>query len=179
MFVPELPANLRRGIDCLGFGLINKIFLDFGEPWWEPGTKGLQMLWRKRSDDEISFDDSEKLASWIKDLTGFDVLDNHDGVLLGWVGGRGAYVVEKLSEDEVASDCVEALRRFIGRDHIPAPKQCKRTRWNANKYVRGAYSHIPTGCDEPRISPATLAEPVWGSAMIGEERKVYNVIHDI
>ena len=173
MFVPGLPQNFRKGIDCLGFGLINKIFLDFGEPWWEPGTKGFQMLWCEKNDREIDFnDDDEKSASWIRDLTGFDVLEDHEGVLLGWVGGRGAFVVEKLSEDEVASDCVEALRNFLKRDNLPAPKRCKRTRWNANKYVRGAYSHIPTTCDAPGISPDTLAQPVWGKILDGTEQRV-------
>lgn len=175
MFIPELPSEHCRAIESLGFGLINKIFLDFGEPWWKVGTKGIQMLYSRKNDSEISNKTEEKFSSsWISDLTGFDVLDNHDAVLLGWVGGRGAYIVEKLTENEIANDCLEALRKFLKRDNIPNPLRCKRTKWNANKYVRGAYSHISASCDQANISPATLAQPIWRRNENFDDSKVKN-----
>ncbi|XP_043269279.1 spermine oxidase isoform X2 [Venturia canescens] len=162
MFLPVLPFEHFQAIESLGFGLINKIFLDFGKPWWETDTKGIQMLRSRNNDHEINYKTEDRLSSsWIWDLTGFDVLPNHDAVLLGWVGGQGASIVEKLTENEVANDCLYALKTFLKRDNIPHPKRCIRTRWNANKYVRGAYSHIPACCDEPKITPATLAAPIY------------------
>lgn len=161
MFIPPLPTPFSQGIECLGFGLINKIFLDFGVPWWKPGTKGFQLL---RKEGRFS---NKELAIWTRDLTGFDIQPNHEAVLLGWVGGRGAYIVETLSEQQVATDCENLLKHYLKLDKISPIKRCLRTRWNANKYIRGSYSHITTRCDANGITPGCLSEPIWGKA-IGE-----------
>ncbi|XP_017791811.1 PREDICTED: peroxisomal N(1)-acetyl-spermine/spermidine oxidase-like [Habropoda laboriosa] len=128
MFNPSLPSPFTRAIECLGFGLINKVFLDFGISWWKPNTEGFQLLWT-----EGTFC-NKKLASWTRDMTGFDVLPNHEGILLGWL------------------------------DKISPVKECLRTQWNANKYVRGSYSHITTRCDADGITPCCLSEPIWGKS---------------
>jgi hypothetical protein len=31
----------------MGFAAVNKIFLDFKEPWWSPDIKGFQLVWSK------------------------------------------------------------------------------------------------------------------------------------
>ncbi|XP_026674215.1 uncharacterized protein LOC108630773 isoform X2 [Ceratina calcarata] len=159
MFIPSLPTRYCEAIDCLGFGLINKIFLDFDVPWWKPGTKGFQFLWKQ---EEFS---NNKLAAWTKDLTGFDVLPNHEGVLLGWISGRGAYIIEALSERQIATDCENLLKHYLKLDNIPRVERCFRTQWNANKYVRGSYSHITTKCDANGITPKNLSEPIWGKRL--------------
>ncbi|XP_034936722.1 uncharacterized protein [Chelonus insularis] len=167
MFIPSLPPHLTLTIDSLGFGLINKIFLDFGEAWWEPGVKGFQLIWHDNESD------IEKLAPWTKDLSGFDVSQHHEAVLIGWIGGKGAYTIENLTDQEVGDECIYLLRYFFKNNYLPAPKRCKRTQWNKNKYMRGSYSHITTKCDEHHISPANLAKPVW--AKIIQNNLVKNV----
>lgn len=173
MFVPTLPAFFTQTIECLGFGLINKIFLDFGIPWWNMNTKGFQFLWKERS----GMFRNNTLAAWIGDLTGFDVLPNHEGVLLGWVGGQGAYIIETLSEQQVANDCENLLRYYLKSDKIPPVKRCLRTQWHANKYVRGSYSHISTRCDNNEVTPVKLAEPIWGRKVRNHSIKVGKLIY--
>lgn len=155
-FVPSLPTRYREAIERLGFGLINKIFLDFDVPWWKPGTKGFQFLWKQ---DRTC---NNKLAAWTRDLTGFDVLPNHEGVLLGWISGRGAYIIETLSEQQIATDCENLLKHYLKLDKIPPVQRCFRTQWYSNKYVRGSYSHITTKCDANGITPKNLSKPIWG-----------------
>ncbi|XP_015110147.1 spermine oxidase [Diachasma alloeum] len=158
MFEPSLPPNLVLAIESLGFGLINKVFLDFGEAWWKPGVQGFQLIWHE--DNKASTTDAE-LAAWTRDLTGFDVLENHEAVLIGWVGGKGAKLIESLTEEEVGNDCIDLLRVFLKRETLPAPKRCKRSQWGKNKWVRGSYSHISTTCDETAVTPKSLASPAW------------------
>lgn len=158
MFNPPLPVQFSQAIEDLGFGLINKIFLDFGIPWWKPGTKGFQFLWKESK----SVSSNESLAAWTRDLTGFDVLPDHEGVLLGWIGGRGAYIVETLNEQQVATDCENLLKHYLKLDNIFPVKRCLRTQWNSNKYIRGSYSHITTKSDDSGITPNVLSQPVWG-----------------
>ncbi|XP_035737162.1 uncharacterized protein LOC118448242 isoform X1 [Vespa mandarinia] len=173
MFVPPLPFNYTLGIECLGFGLINKIFLDFGHSWWKSETKGFQFIWHKNNINVFS---EKSLATWTKDLTGFDVLQNHQGVLLGWVGGQGASIIETLSEEEVANDCLNLFKYFLKVDNIPKVQRCIRTQWNANKYIRGSYSHISVNCDRKKITPGTLAEPIWGTITQQNCTKIVPVI---
>ncbi|XP_031842850.1 uncharacterized protein LOC116431479 [Nomia melanderi] len=158
MFVPPLPQPFSQAIENLGYGLINKVFLDFGKAWWKRDTKGFQFLW---ADCQSETPNGTTEASWARDLTGFDVLPDRDGVLLGWVGGRGAYTIETLTEQQVAADCESLLKQFLNLDSIPPVKRCLRTKWNSNPYARGSYSYIPTRCDDKGITPAILAEPIW------------------
>lgn len=166
MFQPPLPNRLSVAIENLGFGTINKIFLDFGKPWWPAGTKGFQLLWRRAADNRNS------LPEWSRDVTGFDVLPTHPATLIAWVGGRGAHIVEGLSEQTIAQDCVNLLTHYLrGRD-IPSVKNCVRTKWYGNKYMRGGYSHITKSCEKGDVSPGTLAEPVWAAVSRNNTKKV-------
>lgn len=169
MFSPHLPHDLHVGIESLGFGLMNKIMLDFGKPWWEPGVKGIQLLWPKNDQDNTT---SVKLASWTRDLTGFDVLQNQEAVLLGWVGGKGARIIEDLSNEAVGSDCIDVLRFFLKKDNLPAPKRCKRSQWRRNEFIKGSYSHISTKCDNNFVSPRTLSRPIWATIRQNNKSKV-------
>lgn len=166
IFQPPLPDVISAAIENLGFGSINKIFLDFGEQaWWKPGTKGFQLLWHR--DNDLRF-----LPEWARDLTGFEVLANHPAVLVGWVGGSGACTIESLSEDTIARDCMNLLTHYLKRHDIPSVKKCIRTKWNENKYVRGGYSHITKSCDVNKITPSTLAEPVWATVSWNSTKQV-------
>ena len=164
MFQPLLPNRLSIAIEDLGFGTINKIFLDFGEPWWQRGVNGFQLLWRRDTDHS-------SLPEWTKYVTGFDVLPIHAATLIVWVGGRGACIIEELSEETIAEDCMSLLTRYVRYRDIPPIRRCVRTKWNENRYVRGGYSHITKSCEEDDVSPKILTEPVWATMHIDMKRK--------
>jgi len=164
MFQPSLPKHLNDAIENLGFDTINKIFLDFGEPWWQTDVKGFQLLWRE--------DTNHCWPEWTKDLTGFDVLPTQRATLIAWVGGQGARIIENLSEKTVAQDCVKLLSHYLSNYDIPPVTKCTRTRWYGNKYVRGGYSHIMKNCEKDNISPKTLAEPVWAITSRNDVKEV-------
>lgn len=166
MFIPSLPSHFSEGIECLGFGLINKIFLDYGISWWKSNTKGFQLLWKE------GIFCNKNLALWTRDLTGFDVVPNHEGVLLGWIGGRGACIIETLSEQQIAMDCENLLKYYLKFDKIPPIKKCFKTQWGTNKYIRGSYSHITTKCDKNNITPNRLSEPIWSKVIEKHSTKV-------
>ncbi|XP_077274574.1 uncharacterized protein LOC143904120 isoform X2 [Temnothorax americanus] len=168
MFQPLLPSRLTVAIEDLGFGTINKIFLDFGEPWWQKDVNGFQLLWRRDADHQ-------SLPEWTKDLTGFDVLPTHPATLIVWVGGRGACIVEDLSEETIAQDCRNLLTRYLRCRNFPPVKKCVRTKWNGNRYVRGGYSHITKSCEEDNVSPRTLAEPVWATMLQNNTKRKKNL----
>lgn len=166
LFAPALPGPHRLAIECLGFGVINKVFLDFGEAWWDDKCKGFQLVWKRNSQRQLFA--AGKLASWTRCLTGFDVLHvkrerrKRGSMLLGWVGGKGAVQMEELSEFQVGRDCQKLLSHFLRKD-VPSVKKCIRTQWSRNRFVRGGYSNITVEADAQGVSTATLAQPIWSS----------------
>lgn len=60
---------------------------------------------------------------WMRDISGFDVLHNVEGVLLGWIGRQGAIAVEDLNEYTIGEQCTLLLRHFTGNPDIPLPDQ--------------------------------------------------------
>jgi spermine oxidase len=172
LFIPRLPIHLTKAIENLGFGVINKIFLDFNELWWDPNIKGFQFLWKvaeKSGNNDLA---QNKLSSWTRDITGFDVQREHQTVLLGWVGGKGAYIIETLSQQQIIQDCAELFRFFLKNNNIPKANKCLWSRWASNQYIRGSYSHITNKCDITGVSPATLAEPIWARIQYNTDQQV-------
>ncbi len=45
MFQPLLPNDKLAAIHRLGFGTVNKIFLEFAQPWWDKDISGVQFAW--------------------------------------------------------------------------------------------------------------------------------------
>ena len=45
MFQPLLPNDKLAAIHRLGFGTVNKIFLEFEQPWWDKDSNGMQFAW--------------------------------------------------------------------------------------------------------------------------------------
>jgi demethoxyubiquinone hydroxylase (CLK1/Coq7/Cat5 family) len=60
-------------------------------------------------------------SSWLWDVTGFDVITELEGVLLGWVGGKGAQLIEEMMEDEIGQHHTDLLRKFTQNKDIPLP----------------------------------------------------------
>ena len=45
MFKPLLPNDKLAVIHRMGFGTVNKIFLEFEKPWWDKDSNGIQFAW--------------------------------------------------------------------------------------------------------------------------------------
>ncbi|KAJ9592067.1 hypothetical protein L9F63_001406, partial [Diploptera punctata] len=171
MFDPQLPDSMIQAIEDMGFATINKIFLSYKKPWWDTGTKGFQLLWSKYN---LCIPSREEKCSWTRDLTGFDVVYGQEAVLVGWVGGKGAELVEELTEEEVGEHCTTLLRQFTRNKNIPLPTRVIRSEWHKNKYVQGGYSHSTEKCDVSSAGPSDLIQPVYSQVYynnIPSERK--------
>lgn len=44
----------------------------------------------------------------------------------GWLSGTEALYMESLTEDQIAEDLVEVLKKFLQKDHIPSPSKIVR-----------------------------------------------------
>lgn len=111
LFTPPLPERTDRTIENMKFGGICKIFLEYPTPWWE-GEVGFQILWKW---DRGYGDD------WTRYLSGFDLVHDQPNMLVGWVGGKGAQLVEKIPENTIGHNCTTLLRKFLKKQDVSYP----------------------------------------------------------
>jgi len=174
LFQPSLPEGKMAAINRLGFGTVNKIYLEFEEPFWSETCGGIQFAWLP--DEKLALkclqdlnvepnslpcNDTGAVSSageWYKGIHGFDVVARHTNLLCGWIAGVEAELMESLSDDIVLSVCHELLRIFTGRDDIKRPSKIIRTSWHSNECTLGSYSYRHKGSNVG--DSLQLAQPV-------------------
>jgi len=67
-------------------GTVNKIFLEFEQPFWDLTNPGLQFL---HTGDELSTFQANA-SDWIREVIGFDAVMNQPNMLIGWISGPAA-----------------------------------------------------------------------------------------
>ena len=90
MFSPPLPKEKIEVIEQLEFGLMNKIFLEFEEIFWDPSNPGIQFI---MTDDKESSED-DLSDTWWHNIAGFDAVAGQPRVLCGWISGEAAACME-------------------------------------------------------------------------------------
>ncbi|XP_038640503.1 peroxisomal N(1)-acetyl-spermine/spermidine oxidase-like isoform X2 [Scyliorhinus canicula] len=156
MFHPTLPAEKLNAIKSLGFGTVNKVFLEYEVPFWENSQDWIGLLW----ENETPFSGLKpNIAEWWQRIYSFYMLNQarFGHMLLTWSSGREAEFMETLSEEEIASNITSLLRQFMGRP-VPRPKHVFMSKWFSNPYIRGSYSHVSINSTGDMFD--TLAEPL-------------------
>jgi monoamine oxidase len=105
--------------------------------------------------------DNLRWAEWVN-----MVPVNGRPILIGFNGGRVAVDVESWSDREIVQSALTVLRKMFGAD-LPDPVSHMITRWQADPWSLGSYSHLPPGStpDDRRV----LAEPVEGRVFFAGE----------
>lgn len=137
-FVPSIEESKSSRLRKFGFGVANKIFLQFSEPFLHE-EKGLKLLWPGSWADDFS--EIHGLPIWTKYITGFDLVSGAPNLLLGWIGGRGATLIETESNQNVARVCLRIFEIFIPNKKVPPLISAVRSAWASNTHIRGAYSY--------------------------------------
>lgn len=150
MFSPPLSAEKLEVIKKVGFGTVDKIFIEFERPFWPKDSSGYSLVWRSSHAKE------ESSHQWYKAIFGLYTVPFATNVLCGWIGGAEARHMESLSDVEVQETCVRILQQFTGKADLPAVKSILRSSWQSNPYTRGSYSYLTTD----QCSNSSLAEPV-------------------
>ena len=107
LFEPKLPDRTLEAIEKLGFGTVDKIFVEFEETWWDPKKvgSGFAFLFTEmgQKDEDFGYTEADASKDWTRFLLGALTVDNRPRVLCFWVTGEGAKKMETLSDDQVLS----------------------------------------------------------------------------
>lgn len=121
LFEPQLPAINVKAIENLSFGSVNKILLEYSQPWWSNSWTASNILWTEN--DLISSTDDKK---WLRSVIGVFRLDNQPNVLSIWVVGKGALEMESIADDVLLKQIEELVNRVVVKQDgvsVTAPVQ--------------------------------------------------------
>ena len=83
-------------MQAIGCGHIAKLFLQWTSPWWAPGEGGITLAWN-------SAEMKARILprDWFLYISAFSEVEAQPNLLVCWVAGSGARVVDQLEDEEV------------------------------------------------------------------------------
>lgn len=111
LFDPILPQSKIDSIESIGFGTVDKIYVEFTKPFWDANWEGISFLWKTEQLKEIHRDSVN--GEWMKDTVGFYTVSEQPNILCGWMSGKAARIMEQVSEGDFRSSVERVLRMFI------------------------------------------------------------------
>ncbi|XP_066944326.1 spermine oxidase-like [Macrobrachium rosenbergii] len=136
LFRPPLPVSLVKDLNSIELGVADKIQIGWEEPWW--GSKdplSLVILWKDRN--------LPKDMEWLYGIVQIFSVNQHPNVLLAFVTGGEAKVMERLPKDLVKRHLMHLLATTTGIK-VPEPILFTRSQWGQNPWTRGSYSSYVT-----------------------------------
>lgn len=156
LFSPALPAEKINSINTLQFCVVDKIYIEFTEPWWPKTPANFSILWKK--EDKLKFSQQEQ---WVTDLYGLYSVDYHPNVLLAWVYGEAAECMEKKSDAEVKAGVSKLFDIVLKKKFNVSPiKSILRSQWASNPLARGSYSYRSVATEQNGGSAVILSQPL-------------------
>lgn len=152
LFAPPLPMSKLEAICGLGYGLCDKVFLEYAEPFWVCHEGSLKMAW---SAEELCC-----RCDWTRGVCSIDEMPGSKHVLCAWISGQEAALMESMADNDVAEGLTQVLRKFTGNPCLPYPQMMLRSRWASDPHFCGAYSYM--GCSSTVSYQCELGSPVPG-----------------
>ena len=164
-FDPPLPDWKTGAIERLGFGLINKVVLVFGEPFWDTERDMFGLLREPKNKTSLRQEDYSENRG--KCYLFWNCLKTSGlPILVGMMVGDAAIQTEQMTDHEIVSDTVSQLRSMFRNVAVPDPMEYIITRWSTEKFTKGTYSYVAA---ESRPGDYDLmAQPVGTLHFAGE-----------
>jgi len=159
LFSPSLPDWKEESIEKIGFGLMNKIYIQFPEIFWNPIIEGLGYISESHRGEFGFF------------LTLHHLLKKP--VLVCFVAAEFAKKVEKWTDQEIIDRIMEILSSIYGKNDkiIPKPTHYVMSRWFQDPFARGSYSFMRVHSTPKHLE--NLARPVGRIHFAGEATAKY------
>ncbi|XP_055810597.1 probable polyamine oxidase 5 [Solanum dulcamara] len=171
MFSPPLPRFKTEAISRLGFGVVNKLFLQLS-PNKDEAMKfpNLQMVFHQ-SDSKLRH---PRIPWWMRRTASLCPIYGTSNVLLSWFAGKEALELESLSDEEIIdgfstmiSNLLENSKRHLNNTHdlcnghanssIKFDKVLK-SQWGTDPLFLGSYSYVAVGSSGDDLD--SMAEPL-------------------
>lgn len=141
-FSPPLPAPKQTAIQQLGMGILNKVYFQFPNIFWDNDSEWLGYM-------------NQNKGEWSEFLN--ISYYNQKPILLGFNAGEYGLKIEQLTDRQITQAGMQILRNIYG-NQIPNPLDTKITRWGQDPFAGGSYSFLTPGSSSE--TRKILAEPV-------------------
>ncbi|KAI0566548.1 Amine oxidase [Gracilaria domingensis] len=186
-FFPPLPQKKRSAINNVGFGLINKVVLQFETPFWaaakdpkpigqngvpKPGEEAVRFGGTSISEGDEQWHEGPDQLGRVSEEQGvfsfFLSLWRCVGapVLVAIVSGKFAEFIEGCSDSEVVDMALKALSKMFPDDPPSRLVSHIVTRWKSDRFSRGSYSYAKVGTTPQDY--AEISRPVGKLYFAGE-----------
>ncbi|RWS27818.1 peroxisomal N(1)-acetyl-spermine/spermidine oxidase-like protein 1, partial [Leptotrombidium deliense] len=156
LFEPKLPQYKLDCIQSMGFGVVNKIYLEYKTRlcpyFWASDLDELFCFWSGVGDE------------WFTKIYSFTKVT--DRCIIGWVSGKEAETVENLNGVDISNCLTKWLRVFTNKPDFPEPENIYVTKWGSDKFSMGSYSYISTKSTVRDIE--LLSQPIYSDP--GEDK---------
>lgn len=132
-FSPPLPQWKHSSIQRLGFGVLNKVVLEFPEVFWNDSVDyfGATAEETNRRGQCFMFWNARKTVG--------------APVLIALVVGKAAIDGQNMSSSDHVNHALTVLRKLFGEASVPDPVASVVTDWGRDPYSYGAYSYVAIG----------------------------------
>lgn len=157
-FSPPLPKWKETSIERIGFGLMNKLILEFPYIFWNAAADGLGYVSNSHR-GEFGF------FLHLHHLVG-------KPVIVCFVAAEFAKKVEKWTDKQILDSLYSILNKIYGKEKpIPKPIAHTMTRWGSDPYARGSYAFMKVNSTTSHLDD--LAKPVGRLHFAGEGTAKY------
>lgn len=158
VFEPPLPFPKVDAIQNTGFGLLNKVYLQFRRPFWRAAgifNNGSQTLFGNAS----SLHPHHYMFNDIGMSLGTDY--EKPPVLMSLISGKEAVECELMDDKDIVNQVISVLRKLFSEDMVEEPIAFKVSRWGADEFSRGCYTFLPPGATDQDFQ--ILQSPINGN----------------
>lgn len=158
VFEPPLPFPKVDAIRNTGFGLLNKVYLQFQQAFWRNSSIF-------DADGQTLFGNASGLHPHHYMFNDIGMSLGRDGekppVLMSLISGKEAVECELMDDQDIVNQVVSTLRKLFTEDMVPDPVSFKVTRWGADEFSRGCYTFLPPGATDQDFQ--ILQSPINGN----------------
>ncbi|XP_022730814.1 probable polyamine oxidase 5 [Durio zibethinus] len=184
MFNPPLPFFKTEAISRLGYGVVNKLFLQLSPTGNRKANvtdkfPSLQMVFHP-SDSDLRH---KKIPWWIRRTASLCPIYNNSSVLLSWFAGKEALELETLSDEEIINEVSTTVYSLLSQPHkevksnnshefcnenvksIESSSESEvrfvkvlKSKWGSDPLFLGSYSYVAVGSSGADLD--TMAEPL-------------------
>lgn len=123
LFDPCLSQKKVDSIECLSYGVVDKIFLEFDRPFWPADWTGCLIYW---SLEQLKLIREKEETRWLESVVGFYPIDNQPNMIFGWISGANARKMEDLSAEKISECSIMLLKMLLKDFNVPdKPKKCR------------------------------------------------------
>ncbi|PXF48082.1 Lysine-specific histone demethylase 1-like [Gracilariopsis chorda] len=143
-FVPKLPQRKRTAINSIGFGVVDKIVMEFERPFW------ISKRYETHDSDKGELDGPDQIGRVSKDQGVFSFFISlwrcvGAPILIAVTSGKFAEFIEQSKDSEVLDMALAALDEMFPDRHSSKLVSHTVTRWKADQFSRGSYSYPRVG----------------------------------